>query len=369
MDFSLDARQQELRASARAFGLELARGAAERDRQHAFPRAALAEVARRGWMGLAVPEEFGGLGLPTLTQCLILEELARGDVSLHVTVSVHGSLGCGPIVRWGSAAQQRAFLPGLASGERLGAYALTEPGSGSDAAALKTTAHRDGNHWRLDGAKLWITSGGSADTFIVFARTDAQASKAKGISAFIVDGNTPGFTRGKPEQKLGLRSSETTALFFDGALIPAENLLGEPGRGFTYAMSTLDAGRIGIATQSVGIAQAALDAALAGAPKAQAADFRLADMAARTEAARLLVWRAAALKDAGEVHATEASMAKLFASEAANRNCRDALEVLGPAAYEEGVAERLFRDARVTEIYEGTSEVQRLVIARGLRSG
>lgn len=370
MDFSLDARQQEFRASAREFGLELARGAAERDREHEFPRAALAEVARRGWMGLAVPEEFGGLGLPTLTQCLILEELARGDVSLHVTVSVHGSLGCGPIVRWGSAAQQRAFLPGLARGERLGAYALTEPGSGSDAAALKTTARREGEHWRLDGAKLWITSGGSADTFIVFARTDATASKAKGISAFIVDGNTPGFTRGKPEEKLGLRSSETTALFFDGALIPAENLLGEAGRGFTYAMSTLDAGRIGIATQAVGVAQAALDAALAGAPAGQqSADFRLADMAARTEAARLLVWRAAALKDAGEPHATEASMAKLFASEAANQNCREALQVLGPAAYEAGVAERLFRDARVTEIYEGTSEVQRLVIARGLRHG
>jgi alkylation response protein AidB-like acyl-CoA dehydrogenase len=210
----------------------------------------------------------------------------------------------------------------------------------------------------------------SADVVLVFARTDASVSKAKGISAFLVDGSTAGFTRSKPEDKLGLRSSETVGLFFDNARLGAGQVLGELGKGFSYAMSTLDAGRIGIATQAVGIAQAAVDVVLAETSAgSQAIEFRLADMAARADAARLLVWRAAALKDAGQAHSTEASLAKLFASEAANRNCRDALEVLGPAAYGRSVAERLFRDARVTEIYEGTSEVQRLVSARGLRGG
>lgn len=377
MDFALNPRESELQANARAFAATALPGAMQRDAAHEFPVALLQEAARRGYCGLGVPTALGGMGLGALEQCIVLEEIARADTSLHVTLSVHNSLACGPILRWGTAAQQQQWLPAMAAGQCLGAYALTEPASGSDAAALHTKAVRDGTGWRLNGTKLWITTGVSANTFVVFARTDPAAQKTKGISAFIVSGDAPGFTRGKPENKLGIRSSETVQLFFEDVLLPAAALLGEENRGFGYAMATLDGGRIGIATQSVGLAQAALDATVAAlkpvaaakgcAFTSQHADFIMADMATRTEAARLLVWRAARLRDQGIPHTPEASMAKLFASEAANRNCREAVALLGAEAYSGGTSERLLRDARVTEVYEGTSEVQRMLIARALR--
>ncbi|MSR75583.1 MAG: acyl-CoA dehydrogenase [Planctomycetes bacterium] len=377
MDFALSTEEQELQAGARAFAAVIAEDSMERDATHEFPRALLQEAARLGYWGLGIPKQFGGLGLNMLEQCLVLEEFARADASLHVTLSVHNSLACGPIIRWGSLAQQQEWLPNMAAGHTLGAYALTEPSSGSDAAALRTRATRDGSGWLVNGTKLWITTGVSAETFIVFARTNPELPKTKGISAFIVSGDAAGFTRGKPENKLGIRSSETVQLFFEDVRLPIDALLGEENSGFSYAMATLDGGRIGIATQAVGLAQAALDAAVATlkvhasakgcAFTSQQADFTLADMAVRTTAARLLVWRAARLRDAGQPHTPEASMAKLFASEAANKNCRDAVALLGGAAYTGGLAERLLRDARVTEIYEGTSEVQRMLVARSLR--
>jgi butyryl-CoA dehydrogenase len=378
VEHALSPDESRLRDRARAFAMDVvAKGAAERDEEERFPEEVLAAAAREGYLGMLVPKEYGGTAYGNFRQCLVLEEIARADASTHVTISVHNSLVTAPILQWGNEEQKRRWLPRLARGELIGAYALTEADAGSDAAALVTSARREGREWILDGAKMWITTGRRADLAIVFARTDPEAPKAKGISAFLVELASPGVSAGKKEPKLGIRASETVALFLDGVRVPEDNLLGVPGHGFACALHTLNGGRVGIGTQAVGIAQAALEAVILGlrgrVPERGASfgtqdqDFAIASMAARVEAARLLVWRAARMRDAAVEHIREASMAKLFASEVANDAVRTAMEILGPPAYEAGgVAERLFRDARITEIYEGTTEVQKLVIARNL---
>ncbi|MAG59013.1 MAG: acyl-CoA dehydrogenase [Planctomycetes bacterium] len=380
MDFKLTTEQVAMRAEARAFANEVvAPGADVRDQTKAFPEEALQAAAEKGYLGLLVPTQYGGNALGNLAQCFILEEVARADASTHVTISVHNSLVTGPIKIWGSEVLKQRFLPRLATGEFIGAYALTEPQSGSDAAALSCSATRDGDDWVISGTKMWITSGQRADVVIVFARTDTNASATKGISAFVVDANQPGMTSGKCENKTGIRASETVQLFLDDVRVPNDQLLGEENRGFNYALETLNGGRIGIATQSVGVAQAALDAVLHGfdgkdAPKGSAfstqdVDFAISDIATRIEAARFLVWRAAQLRDRDEDHVREASMAKLFASQTANEVCRQAVELLGARGWRaEGHVERFLRDARVTEIYEGTTEIQKLVIVRALKA-
>jgi butyryl-CoA dehydrogenase len=377
MDFALTPELEALRADARAFSDGVVKaGAAERDRTKEYPAEIVRQAAKKGWLSLLIPKAYGGAEAGNLRQCMVLEEIARADASVHVTISVHNSLASGPITRFGSDELKRAYLPRMATGELIGAYALTEPHSGSDAAALSCAAVADGNEWVLNGTKMWITTGNEAGIVVVFARTDKTVSKAKGISAFLVERTSKGFTCGKPENKLGIRASETVQLFFEDVRVPKRNLLGELNRGFNYAMDTLNGGRIGIATQAIGIAQAALDevvqyfkaaAAAGGAALTQVQEFRLAEMATKIEASRLLCWRAAQLRDRGAEHIREASMAKLLASQTANEVTRSAVELIGGAAYAGGfAAERLMRDARITELYEGTTEVQKLVIARTL---
>ncbi|MEE2713670.1 MAG: acyl-CoA dehydrogenase family protein [Planctomycetota bacterium] len=379
MDFRLTNEQQALQDEARGFADDVvAPGAQERDRAHEFPRDVVRQAGEKGYLGLLIPEEYGGGSVGNVAQCLILEEIARADASTHVTISVHNSLFTVPVLTWGTEAFKKKYLPRFATGELLGAYALTEPHSGSDAAALSTTAVRDGDEWVLNGTKMWITTGASANFVVVFARTDKDAPNVKGISAFVVDTDQPGFTCGKKENKTGIRASETVQLFLEDVRVPADNLLGEVNRGFNYALETLNGGRIGIATQAVGIAKGALDAAIAhfdgkvaekgSVFSSQDVDFRFADMATRIEASRLLVWRAAQMRDRNEPHVREASMAKLVASRSSNAVCRDAVALLGPAG-QVGACERMLRDARVTEIYEGTTEIQRLVVSRALKAG
>jgi alkylation response protein AidB-like acyl-CoA dehydrogenase len=323
---------------------------------------------------MIVPEQYGGTGADNLSLVLALEEINRVCASTGVTMSVQNSLVEAPILHWGSEEIKKRYLPKLATGEHLGAYALSEPGSGSDAAGLVTSAVKDGGDYVLNGTKNFITTGAEADIVLVMARTDS-AHKTRGITAFVVEKGTKGFTVGKKEDKLGLRASSTVQLVFEDARVPASQILGEIGTGFKIAMHTLDGGRIGIAAQAVGIMQACLDASVkyAGEREAfdqpigkfQAIQFKLANMATRLEASRLLVYNAATLKDEGKPHGKEAAMAKLFASEAANDAARDAVQIHGGAGYlEDFPVERYFRDARITEIYEGTSEIQRIVIAR-----
>jgi butyryl-CoA dehydrogenase len=378
MDLTLSPDLLALRDEARAFADDVVKpGAAERDRTKEFPSKVVQEAARKGWLSLLIPKAYGGAEVGNLRQCLILEEIARADASVHVTISVHNSLASSPMVRFGSEELKRAYLPRMARGEILGAYALTEPHSGSDAAALACSASLDGSHWVLNGTKMWITTGHSAGAIVIFARTDKSVSKAMGISAFVVDRSTPGLTCGKPENKLGIRSSETVQLFLENVRVPKQNLLGELNRGFNYAMDTLNGGRIGIATQALGIAQAALDEVVAffkahrgpngSWPLTQVEEFRVAEMATKIDAARLLCWRAAILRDRGAEHIREASMAKLLSSQTANEVARAAVELLGAAGFDgTTAAERLLRDARITELYEGTTEIQKLVIARTL---
>ena len=369
--------QEQIRDAARDFAqTRLAPGAAQRDRDSAFPLSELEELGALGFLGMLVPESYGGSETGTIAYALALEEIAAADGACSTIVSVHSSVGCVPILRFGTEEQKARFLPKMASGEWIGGFALTEPHTGSDASALRTRARRDGDHYVIDGAKQFITSGKNGKVILVFAVTDPAAGK-KGISAFIVPTDTPGYNVVSVEHKMGLHSSDTCALSFDGMRVPVENRLGEEGEGYKIALANLEGGRIGIAAQAVGMARAAFEAATAYAKERksfgkpiiehQAIAFSLADMATQIEAARQLVLHAASLKEAGQACLTEASMAKLFASEMAEKVCSAAIQVHGGYGYlSDYPVERIYRDVRICQIYEGTSEVQRLVIARQL---
>jgi alkylation response protein AidB-like acyl-CoA dehydrogenase len=333
-------------------------------------------MAELGLTGIPWPEEYGGIGSDYLAYVIAVEELSRVCASTGVTLSAHTSLAGWPIFQFGTEEQKQKYLRPMAEGKKIGAYALTEPGSGSDAGGMKTTAKRDGDHYILNGSKIFITNGGIADIYVVFALTDSE-SKQRGTSAFIVESNTPGFSVGKKESKLGIRSSPTTEIIFEDCRIPAENLLGEEGQGFKIAMQTLDGGRNGIAAQAVGIAQGALDAAADyakerhqfGKPIAaqQGIGFKLADMATGVEAARLLTYQAAWLESEGLPYGKESAMSKLFAGDTAMKVTTEAVQVFGGYGYTKDYpVERFMRDAKITQIYEGTQEIQRLVISRML---
>ncbi|HRO36345.1 acyl-CoA dehydrogenase [Thauera sp.] len=369
--------QELIRDSMRAFAQErLAPFAAEWDRNHTFPREALNELAELGALGMVVPEEWGGAGMDYMSLVLALEEIAAGDGATSTIVSVQNSLPCGILNRFGSDAQKEAWLKPLARGEKLGCFCLTEPHVGSDASAIRTTAVRDGNEWVLNGVKQFITTGKYADVAIVFAVTDKAAGK-KGITCFLVPASAPGYQVGRIEEKMGQKASDTTQILFEDCRIPADSVIGAEGEGYRIALSNLEAGRIGIAAQCLGMARAALEAAVKYAQEResfgkpifehQAVNFRLADMATQLEAARQLVWHAASLKDAGRPCLKEASMAKLFASEMAERVCSDAIQVHGGYGYvTDFPVERIYRDVRVCQIYEGASDIQKLVIGRAL---
>ncbi len=371
--------QEAIRDMVRQFaGDRLAPTAEHRDRTKSFPREELLEMGELGLMGMLVPEEYGGSDTGAVAYALALEELAEADAACCAIVSVHSSVGCVPIVKYGTDEQKQKYLPRMASGEWIGGFALTEPQAGSDASNLKTTARRDGDSYVINGAKQFITSGKNGSVIILFAVTDKDAGK-RGISAFIVPTDTPGYEVVRVEDKLGLHASDTCQLAFTDMRIPAENLLGKEGEGYRIALANLEGGRIGIGAQAVGIARAAFKAARAyaaereafGAPimNQQAVSFKLADMATQIEAAHLMVMNAAQLREASAPCLTEASMAKLFASEMAERVCSDAIQIHGGYGYlKDFPVERFYRDARITQIYEGTSEIQRLVIARNLDS-
>lgn len=373
----LDETTEMVRDAVRAFAQEqLAPGAAMRDQDHRFPRAELTEMGQLGFLGMLVPEEYGGSDMGAVAYALALEEIAAADGACSTIVSVHSSVGCAPILRYGTEDQKQRFVPRMASGEWIGGFALTEPQAGSDASGLKTRARLDGDHYVIDGSKQFISSGKNGEVVIVFAVTDPDAGK-KGISAFIVPTDTPGYEVVSVERKLGQHSSDTCSLAFTNMRVPVENRLGAEGEGYKIALANLEGGRIGIAAQAVGMARAAFEAAkdyahervTFGKPimQHQAIAFKLADMATRIEAARHMVLHAAALRQAGKPCLTEASMAKLFASEMAEQVCSDAIQIHGGYGYlADYRVERIYRDVRVCQIYEGTSEVQRLVIARGL---
>ena len=377
MKIQLLEEQNLLRDTVRRFADEVvAPRAREIDQSGEFPRDFFRQAADLGLAGVAVPEEYGGAGMDTISYCLVIEEISRACASSGVILSVNNSLVCDPLLKYGSEAQKREFLAPLASGEKLGCFALTEPGAGSDAGALRTTARRDGDHYVLDGNKVFITNGTHADVAIVFASVDL-ARKHKGITAFVVPADTPGYARGGHEYKLGVNASGTTELSFQGMRVPAAQRLGEEGEGFKIAMSTLDGGRVGISAQAVGIARGAMEEALAyakereqfGRPIAdfQAIQFYLAEMSTELDAARLLTWKAAWAKDRGRRYSLEAAQAKLFSSQMAQKVTNLALQIHGGYGYtKEYNVERYFRDARITEIYEGTSEIQKLVIARAV---
>ena len=375
MDFELTDDQRRIRDAAREFAdAELGERIAPYDARHEFPHEIVAKLGLLGFMGVLVPEEYGGSGLDYVSYALIVEELNRGDASVGITMWGHNSLCTNHIALFGSTAQKRRWLPRLAGGEVLGAWGLTEAGSGSDAAALRTRAEpRDGD-WVLNGSKAFITNASVGGVAVVMARTD-PAKKARGISAFIVDKATSGFSAGRPYRKLGLHASDTAELIFEECRLPADCLLGQPGQGFVQAMQVLEGGRIAMAAMAVGIAQAALDASVKYMKQRSAfgktlAAFNglqgmLADVATEVEVARLLTLRAAWLKDAGRPAGHAAAMAKVFASEAAMKAATRAVQVHGGAGYiTEFPVERIFRDAKLTEIGEGTSEIQRMVIAR-----
>jgi butyryl-CoA dehydrogenase len=373
--------QRMIRETMRNFARErLAPFAAEWDRSHAFPREALAELGRLGAYGVVIPERFGGAGLDYVSLAVALEEIAAGDGATSTILSVQNSVVCGPILAFGSDAQKEQYLKPLASGAKLGCFCLTEPHVGSDAAAISTRAEfvkgGDGDAYVLNGVKQFITSGKHADVALVFAVTNRTAGK-KGISAFIVDTATPGYVVARIEEKLGQRASDTAQIVFENCRVPAANMLGREGEGYRIALANLEAGRIGIAAQSVGMARSAFEAALAYAGERrsfgkllvehQAISFRLADMATEIEVARQMVWHAASLRDAEEPCLKEASMAKLFASEMAERVCSAAIQVHGGYGYvADFPVERIYRDVRVCQIYEGTSDIQRMVIGRAL---
>ena len=377
MDFSLDAQHEEIRRTVREFAeREIAPVADELERRAEFPHEIIRKAAALGLLGVPYPEEVGGTGLDNLAYAITIEELARVSGSVAIIVSAHTSLGCYPLYAAGTPEQKERYLRPLASGEKIGAYGLTEPGAGSDSRGTRTRARREGDEWVLDGGKRFITNAGAADTYIVTAVTEKSAESGR-ISAFIVEKGTPGFSIGRMEEKMGLHASNTGELLFEECRIPAENLLGAEGEGDKLFLKTLDGGRIGIGAMALGLAQAAYEAASAyakereqfGKPIAafQGVAFMIADMATGIEAARLLVYRAAWLKDQGRAYSTEAAMAKLFASEVASRVTNDAIQVHGGYGYvTEYHVERFLRDAKLTEIGEGTSQIQRMVIARNL---
>jgi alkylation response protein AidB-like acyl-CoA dehydrogenase len=365
--------QEAVRAFAQA---EIAPHAAAWDKSHQFPKAALRGLADLGCYGVAVPTEWDGAGLDYLALAVILEEVAAADGATSTIVSVNNCPVCSILIAFGNADQKERFLKPLARGDMLGAFCLTEPHVGSEAGGLRTTAVRDGDHYVLNGVKQFITSGKHGDVAIVMAVTDKAAGK-KGISAFLVPTATPGYTVARLEDKMGQHASDTAQILFENCRVPAENLLGEEGMGLKIALSGLEGGRIGIASQAVGMARAAFDAALAYAKERQsfgqpifqhqAVQFKLADMATQIEAARQMIWHAAALKDAGRPCLKEAAMAKLLASEIAERVCSDAIQIHGGYGYVSAFpVERIYRDVRVCQIYEGTSEVQKILIGRAL---
>lgn len=379
MNFEYTEEQNLLRDMVRDFAeKEVGPSAKERDEEERFDRPLMfGRLAELGLTGIVFPEKYGGAGADYISYAIAVEELSRVCASTGVTLSAHLSLGSNPIYLFGSEAQKQTFLTPLAEGRKMGAFGLTEPAAGTDAGGTKTTASREGDHWRLNGTKIFITNAGEAEIYVVFARTDKTAEKHHGISAFIVEKGTPGFTFGKKEQKMGIRSSPTMELVFQDCRIPAENLLGSEGQGFKVAMKTLDGGRIGIASQALGIAQGALDVAVGYAKERkqfdtpinrfQGVQFQLADMATQTQAARLLVYQAAYRASKGLSYSQESAMAKLMASETAMRVTTQAVQILGGYGYtREFPVERMMRDAKITEIYEGTSEVQRMVIGGAL---
>ncbi|OPD57149.1 acyl-CoA dehydrogenase AcdA [Bacillus anthracis] len=377
MHFKLSEEHEMIRKMVRDFAKnEVAPTAAERDEEERFDRELFDQMAELGLTGIPWPEEYGGIGSDYLAYVIAIEELSRVCASTGVTLSAHTSLAGWPIFKFGTEEQKQTFLRPMAEGKKIGAYGLTEPGSGSDAGGMKTIAKRDGDHYVLNGSKIFITNGGIADIYVVFALTDPE-SKQRGTSAFIVESDTPGFSVGKKESKLGIRSSPTTEIMFEDCRIPVENLLGEEGQGFKIAMQTLDGGRNGIAAQAVGIAQGALDVSVAyarerhqfGKPIAaqQGIGFKLADMATDVEAARLLTYQAAWLESEGLPYGKESAMSKVFAGDAAMKVTTEAVQVFGGYGYTKDYpVERYMRDAKITQIYEGTQEIQRLVISRML---
>ncbi len=379
MNFELTEEQKLLRQMVREFAeTEIAPGVEERDEEERFDRELMYDkLGELGLTGIVFPEEYGGAGADYISYAIAVEELSRVCASTGVTLSAHLSLGANPIYLFGTEAQMQKYLTPLAEGSKLGAFGLTENSAGSDAGGTRTTAVKEGNEWVLNGSKIFITNGGDAEIYIVFARTDKEAQKHHGISAFIVEKDTPGFSFGKKEKKLGIRASPTMELVFENCRVPAENLLGEEGEGFKVAMKTLDGGRIGIAAQALGIAQGAFDAALDYAKERkqfnqpissfQAIQFKLADMATEIEAARLLVYQAAYKASAGLPYSKDSAMAKLYASDVAMRVTTEAVQIFGGYGYtREFPAERMMRDAKITQIYEGTNEVQRVVIGAAL---
>ena len=372
--------QREIQRTARDFGkAEITPYSDAWDRAEQYDSAIVAKLGQLGFLGMLIPEQYDGLGLDTCTYLVALEEIAAADASVAVLMSVHNSLPTQMILRYGSEAQKERFLKPMARGESLGAFALSEPEAGSDAASLRTQAERDGDCWVLNGTKAWVTSGNHADVILAMARTDSAKDRRgpRGISTFIVTPDMPGFHVAKKEAKLGLRASPTVQLHFENLRVPAENMLGETNMGFVYAMQSLDNGRLGIAAQAIGIARSALEHATRYAAERrqfnqpikefEAIQFKLADMATRVTASRALLYSAAAAKDRGEPITQFSSMSKLFASETAMWVTTQAVQIFGGYGYvKDYPVERLFRDAKVTEIYEGTSEIQRIVIAREL---
>ncbi|NTX53296.1 acyl-CoA dehydrogenase [Myxococcus llanfairpwllgwyngyllgogerychwyrndrobwllllantysiliogogogochensis] len=374
MNFELTDVQREIQRMCREFAAkELTPNARKWDEHHTWPTDAVKKLAELSLLGVAVSEKYGGAGLDNVCYALAMEEISRGCASTGVIMSVNNSLYCDPVSKFGTEAQKEEFLTPFARGDKLGCFGLTEPEAGSDAAAQQTVAVRRGDEFVINGSKNWITNGPKADAIVLFTMTNKEAGN-KGITAFLVPTNTPGFTRAEPDKKMGISAAWSCSMFFEDMRVPAKNILGKEGEGFKVAMSTLDGGRIGIASQALGIARAAYEEAVrySGERKSfgkpirehQAIQFMIADMAMEIDAARLLVWRAALLKDKGVRHSAESAMAKLYASEMASRVANKALQVHGGMGYSKEMdAERHVRDARITEIYEGTSEIQRIVIS------
>lgn len=377
MDFALNETHTMIRDTARRFADDrVAPGTIDRDEKEEFPHEIIKELGDLGFMGMMVPEQWSGAGLDTVSYVLAIEEISRVDASVGVIMSVNNSLVCFGINKFGTDEQKERFLKDLATGKRLGAFALSEPEAGSDASNQRTVAVKDGDSYILNGIKNWITNGSTADAVLVMAATD-KSKGPKGISTFIVEKGTPGFIVAKKERKLGIRSSDTVSLSFADCRVPAANRIGAEGDGFGFAMKTLEGGRIGIAAQALGIAQASLDASTKYSKERKAFDhpiaefqaiqFKIADMATNVEAARMLILQAAFLKDTGKPFGKEAAMAKLFASKVAVQAALEAIQIHGGYGYvREYLVERYLRDAKITEIYEGTSEIQRIVISRAL---